>query len=262
MSTHEHIYIKSLTWSYPAKRIFTGITTSIKAGSFTSIIGPNGVGKTTFLRLLTRWLIPESDTVFINAKDINCFSGKELGKTVAFVKQDIGNYVDLAVIDIVLMGRYPHIERFRTSSQRDKNIVFQALEQTHTHHLQDRPLTTLSSGEMQRVYIARALAQQTEILLLDEPIAHLDLMHQIEILKLLKKLQQERGLTVVSVLHDLNYAAQCSDRVILFNNGTIFAQGSPQQVLTKDNIKAVYGISVDMSTHPKSRLPYVLPMNF
>jgi iron complex transport system ATP-binding protein len=262
MSTIGYIHIKNLKWGYPAKEVFSGITTSIKTGSFTSIIGPNGVGKTTFLRLLTRWLIPAHDTIFINGKDINHFSRKELGKTVAFVKQDTGISVDLPVIDIVLMGRYPHINRFHTSSDRDKAVVMQALEQTHIYHLKDRALTTLSSGEIQRVYIARALAQQTDILLLDEPIAHLDLKHQIDILKLLKRVQQEREMTVVSVLHDLNYAAQCSDRIVLFQNGKIFSQGSPQQVLKEESIKAVYGITVKMSSHPESGLPYIMPLCF
>lgn len=262
MNMNEHIDIKNLSWSYPSKEVFSSITTSIKSGSFTSIIGPNGVGKTTLLRLLTRWLVPESNTVFINGKDINSHSRKELGRTVAFVKQDIGNQVNLPVIDIVLMGRYPHNSRFSTTSKTDKDIVIQALHQTHTLHLKDRLFTTLSSGEMQRVFIARALAQQTEILLLDEPIAHLDLMHQIQILRLLKGLQQDKGLTVISVLHDLNYAAQCSTSVILFYNGTIFAQGSPGHVLKRENIQAVYGIAVEMYSHPKSGLPYVLPMCF
>jgi iron complex transport system ATP-binding protein len=258
-SNYEHIRVKNLKWIYTEQEVLCGITTSLKKGSFTSVIGPNGSGKTTFLRILTQWLKPNPKTVFINGKDIRNYSHKELAKVVAFVKQDWGTDLSFSVFDAVLMGRYPHIGRFQAISRQDRMVAHEALEMTHTWELKERLLTTLSSGEVQRTLIARALAQQTEILLLDEPISHLDLKYQIEIIKLLKKLQKEKSLTIVTVLHDLNSAAQCSDSIIFLKKGRIVTQGSPLDVIKKENIQAVYGIDIEMSLHPRSGLPYVLP---
>jgi iron complex transport system ATP-binding protein len=256
------VSIEGMCFHYPAGQVFEGLCTKLKSGCFTSIIGPNGAGKTTLLRLLTMWLKPSAGTIMVKDRNIQSFSQKELGRTVAFVKQEQSAEINFSVFEMVLMGRYPHLGRFRAVSAHDRDIVLQALEMTHTVYLKDRSFNRLSSGEAQRVLIARALAQQTEILLLDEPISHLDLKHQVQILLLLKRMQRERNLTIVTVLHDLNSAAQCSDDIILLSKGKIHAQGTAGQVLSAENIKTVYGIEVEMAVHPRTDLPFILPFVF
>jgi iron complex transport system ATP-binding protein len=257
-----HVQIKHLSFSYPGNRIFRGITAAVKQESFTSLVGPNGSGKTTLLRLLTRWLTPASGMITIKDRELSSISQKELGRMVAFVKQDLAVGLNFTVFEIVLMGRYPYLKRFGFVSEHDRRIAAEALERTNTTHLRQRIFGGLSSGEAQMVVLARALAQQPELLLLDEPISHLDLKHQVQILRLLKELQREKKITIIAALHDLNSAAQCSDNVILLADGTIFAQGTARRVLSVENIRDVYGIKVEMAAHPVSGLPFILPVVF
>ncbi len=257
-----HVHIKNLSFSYPGNRIFRRITAAINTGSFTSLVGPNGSGKTTLLRLLTRWLRPASGTINIEGRELSAISQKELGRMIGFVKQDLAAGLNFTVFEMVLMGRYPHLDRFSFVSEHDRRIAAEALELTHTSYLKDRIFGGLSSGEAQMVVLARALAQQPELLLLDEPISHLDLKHQTQILSLLKDLQREKKITIIAALHDLNSAAQASDNVILLSGGEIFAQGGVGHVLSAENIQKVYGIKVEMAAHPVSGLPYILPVVF
>lgn len=254
------LYTKNLNFSFGKMPVLSDISVHFNRGTFTSIIGPNGSGKTTLLRNLTRWLTPQYKTVYLENRDLRSFSLKKLARKLAFVKQYNRIDFEFSVFDVVTMGRAPHLKRFQNEDKHDYEIIREALELTHTDYLKERPITNLSGGELQRVIIARALAQQSQFLLLDEPISHLDLHHQIEILSVLKRLEQHKKITVIAVLHDLNRAAQFSDSIVLLNKGKIFAQGNPQVVLTRENIKNVYGIDVLLQKHPVNNLPVIIPL--
>lgn len=255
------ISIRNLDYTAGSNHILKNINISFEQGEFIGIIGPNGSGKTTLLRHISAWLKPEKNAVLINERDVLSFSEKELAREMALVAQSSQIEFEFTAMDVVLMGRSPYISRFQDESRRDLGIARNAMEVTHTWHLKDRTANSLSGGELQRVMIARALAQDTSILLMDEPISHLDIHHQIEILDLVKGLQIEKGLTVVAVLHDLNLAAQYCDELILLHNGEICCSGSAQEVLTQENIYRVYGINVYVMKNPINGFPLIIPIS-
>lgn len=256
------IEVKNLHWQAGNNKILKDIRLKLDKNAFVGIIGPNGSGKTTLLRNISTWYRPNTDTVLLDGKDVLSLSGRELSREMAFVTQNTNIEFEFTAMDIVLMGRSPHIKRFGNETKEDIEKTQQAMEATGTWHLKDRLVTYLSGGELQRVVIARALVQDTQILLMDEPISNLDINHQIHIMDLVKSSQEEKGLTVVAVLHDLNIAAQYCEDLILLDKGEVFCWGKPQEVLTEDNIKSVYGIDVHIMDNPLNGFPIIIPISF
>jgi iron complex transport system ATP-binding protein len=257
------IEIEDLTFTYGGNAVLCGTSFTVPDGSFTGIIGPNGSGKTTLLKLLSRVLQPAHGHVALGARALNSFGQNELARTMAVVEQDTSAGYLFSVEEIVMMGRSPYLGRFQSESLQDYEIVRKALEMTGCLHLRNRAVTELSGGERQRVMIARALAQQPKVLLLDEPTSHLDIGYQQEILDLVKGFNAVNGLTVVAVLHDLNLAAYYCNELVMMEEGRIAACGTPAQVLTAENIARVYRTRVLVSPHPVLGTPTVLllPVN-
>jgi iron complex transport system ATP-binding protein len=235
----------------------TDVSFQVHKGEFLSFVGPNGSGKTTLLRLLDRIFLPRTGSILLDDKSLTAYTRAELAKRMAFVPQDTTILFPFTVMEIVLMGRSPHSRGSMFESERDREIAEQMLAITDTQHLAHQPITTLSGGERQRVFIARALAQQPDILLLDEPNAHLDIAHQLDIFAIIKKLNKETGLTVISVSHDLNLAAAFSDTIGMLVCGTIAAMGTPASVLTKELIEKVFRTEVLVDQHPVTHAPRV-----
>lgn len=259
------IEIKGLNWHFGKTKILKDIEMEIENRSFIGIIGPNGSGKTTLLRNISTWYKPNIDTIILDGRDILSFNSRILSRKMAFVAQNTSIEFEFTAMDVVLMGRSPYIPRFGNESQEDIEKAQKVMELTETWNLRDRSVTSLSGGELQRVMIARALVQESPILLMDEPISNLDINHQIQIMDLVKKYQQEKELTVVTVLHDLNIAGQYCQKLILLDRGEIFYTGKPQEVLTRDNIKTVYGVDVRIIENPINGFPFIIPissMNF
>ncbi len=252
--------IEDVSFSYNGRNVLDGISLTLARGSFNTIVGPNASGKTTLLKLMQRILSAKHGVVMLNDFDIRHYRHKDIAKIIGSVPQSTGIESDFTVYDIVLMGRYPHQSRFQDESKEDAEVVRRSMEAAEVWHLKDKHVNRLSGGESQRVVVARALAQEPEVLLLDEPTSHLDIHHQIELLSMVRFLSQEHGLTVVTVLHELNFALHYSDTIILLHQGRIYAQGVPQQVLTEAVIKEVYGIEAFIIAHPGSGKPVIIPV--
>ncbi len=250
--------INNLCGGYGKEFIIKDISFGIKRGDFLGIIGPNGSGKSTLLRLMSRVLTPEKGKIALEEKDINSMDLKEFCRKVAFVPQDTLINFSFSVEEIVLMGRIPHLKRLQFETKTDFLIAQNALSLTDTLYLKEKDIDELSAGERQRVIIAKALTQEPILLLLDEPTSHLDIGHQIQILDLLRKLNREENLTIVMVLHDLNLASEYCNRIILLNEGRIFKEGLPEEVLTYQNIETVYKTMVVVNKNPASLKPYVI----
>lgn len=244
---------------YGEKRVLEKVTFSVNRGESFGVVGPNGSGKTTLLRCISGILKPRSGVARLNGLDVNALSQRELAKNIAVVPQSSFTDFDFTAQEIVMMGRNPHISRFRMESRKDYEIVEKAMELTNTDHLATRPVRSLSGGELQRIVIARALAQEPELLLLDEPTVHLDISHQLEIMELIRRLNKSNGLTVISVFHDLNLAAQYCERLVLLDHGKVSSLGPPHHVLTPENIQKTYHINVLVKRHPLTSSLYVIP---
>ena len=230
-----------------AARIFDGLDLDICEGVVTTLIGANGSGKSTLFNLLTKNLKPRSGSIFLRAGDISALRLKDFAKLVAIVHQRNSAPGDLSVEKLVGYGRYPFqgLGQKRDADE-DERMVAWALETTGLSELADAPLASLSGGQAQRAWIAMALAQGSKVLLLDEPTTYLDVRYQLDILRLVRRLNAEFGITVVMVLHDINQALCYSDEVVALADGRIVAQGAPREVVTPDVIKRVYGIDLDV----------------
>lgn len=235
---------------YGSIRALESVSFEVKEGEFLGVIGPNGAGKTTLLKCLTKILKPKVGAVLLNGKDISDMSREEIAKNIGVVPQNSPETFPFTVLDIVLMGRIPYLGRFARESKNDLRVAEAAMKSTNVYHLADRTINELSGGERQRVLIARALAQEPKVLLLDEPTLHLDIKQQLEILKLIKRLTRQKKLTTIAVFHDLNLAARFCDKLLLLNAGKIHAIGSVEDVLTPKNIKAVYGVKAQIIRNP------------
>jgi iron complex transport system ATP-binding protein len=244
------IEISGLNFSVRNKNILNDIDLVIERGTFYAAVGPNGSGKTTFLKALSKVLTIGRKTVFIDSQDISSISERNLAGRMASVPQNIYAENDFSAFEIVLMGRAPHKKLFETESHTDLRLVREAMELTNTWHLKDIPSSCLSGGEKQRVVIARALAQETEILLLDEPVSNLDIHHQIDILNLISSLHRQRKMTIIAVLHDLNHVLAHSQKVLLFNNGNLVAHGNTYDVLTRERIRECFAVDAHFMVNP------------
>ncbi len=254
----EHINVEELNFSYGGKEILKDISLSFNKGSFYSIIGPNGSGKSTFIKNISKIIAPMHKSIFINNEDICSFNNKNLAKRMSVIPQNIAIDYEFTVFDIVMMGRSPYKRRFQDFSLEDEKIAEKYMKLTNTWELKDKLITELSGGEAQRVVAARALSQETDIILLDEPTSHLDIQYQIEFLNIFRSLKSDK--VIIAVLHDLNLASIFSDEIILINKGQVKALGKPWEVINKDNIKAVYNLSVEVLENPISKCPYIIPV--
>jgi len=250
--------VDSLSGGYAKEMVIKDVSFQIEKGDFLGIIGPNGSGKSTLLRLMSRVLTLQKGNIILEDKDITRMNLKEFCRKVAFVPQDTLINFSFSVEEIVQMGRIPHLKRLQFETRHDFLITQNALSLTDTLYLKEKEIDTLSAGERQRVIIAKALAQEPALLFLDEPTSHLDIGHQIQILDLLKKMNRQNNLTIAMVLHDLNLASEYCNRIILLNEGRIFKEGSPKEVLTYQNIETVYKTVVVVNKNPMSSKPYVV----
>ena len=236
------------------------VTLRLARGGVLGILGPNGSGKTTLLRLLAGLLRPTRGRVLVEGLDVGTIPRRELARRVAVVPQETHLAFEYSVLEIALMGRYPHLGAFEFEGPRDLAIACEALEATGTAHLAHRPFSTLSGGEKQRVIIASALAQEADILLLDEPTASLDLGYQLDISGLLARLNRERGLTLVIATHDLNFAAGLCRTMLLVRDGRVLADGVTADVLTAASIAALYGVRADVRFYEPAGHMTVVPL--
>lgn len=249
------IKCNQLTFGYSQLDIIKDLDCQINEGDFVGIIGPNGSGKSTLLKLITGVTTPDKGTIYIKEEELKEINPKRLARQMAVVPQNTDVYYNFSTYDIVAMGRYPHQNRWSTNGEEDKAVIKSAMKKTGIWKFKDKGIKNLSGGERQRVIIARALAQEPEIIILDEPTSSLDINYQIEIFDLLKDLKKE-GKTIIVVSHDLNLASQYCDKILLLSEGRVYSYGRPDQVITVNNISQVYDIEVVVSQKYSGR-PYV-----
>lgn len=249
---------KDVEFSYGAAPVLRGIDLALDDGGLVALVGPNGSGKTTLLRVLSGLVRPQRGQVLLDGQPLDRLPRRETARRVAVVPQEIAVPYSFSAREIVLLGRTPYIHALAGPVRTDHEAVAHALQQTDTLSLADRAFNKLSGGERQRVVVAMALAQEPSILLLDEPIVHLDLNYQMEIMELVSRLNRERGLTILATLHDLNLAAQYFQRVILLKDGRVLADGTPEQVITAARIRQAYGADVTVFPHPVNQQPVAL----
>ncbi|MCK4914486.1 MAG: ABC transporter ATP-binding protein [Planctomycetes bacterium] len=253
------IEVKNLNFGYAkANPILKDVSFEVAAGKFIAVAGPNGAGKTTLLNLLCGLLRKKTGTIKIDSENIESYSVKKLAQKIAVVRQEFVPVFDFSVIEMVSTARTPYLGAFGFESKGDKKIIADALEATDTVRFATRALIELSGGERQRVFIARALAQNTDILLLDEPTSFLDLKHQVGIYDLLKKMQLEKGKTIIAVTHDINLAAQYCDKVLLVGADGSYQYGTTKEVFSWQQIKKTFGINVFTSNVGKEN--FFLPI--
>ena len=252
------IELDNVSLGYNHRPILHSLNMKAMPGQILGLVGPNGSGKSTLIKGMTRVIDLFSGRVLINGRDIKTIKRDELACLVATVPQNPALPGAFTAFEMVIMGRTPHLGLLRYEGGMDLTIAWQAMEATHTQSFAERRVSELSGGERQRLIIARALTQQPRVILLDEPTANLDINHQVEILNLVKSLCLEQSLTVIVALHDLNLAAQYCDWMVMLNGGKIYAEGTPNDILTAQNIKEVYGAEVHVYPHPINKLPTTL----
>ena len=233
------ISIDNIGVSYGPRTILHGVSAQVADGQLTALMGPNGCGKTTLLRCIGGLLAPSEGRVCLDGKPVGRYAARDLAQRIAFVRQHQHTDFDFTAFETVLMGRNPYQHRLQNESQADRDIVERCMRQTGTWHLRFARPDQMSGGELQRVMIARALAQETPVLLMDEPVSNLDIAHQLEVMRLLRTL----GKTVVIVLHDLNLALHFCDRLLLLHDGTLLYHGPIADGLTPERIQTVYGVT-------------------
>ncbi|RBP88722.1 iron complex transport system ATP-binding protein [Cytobacillus firmus] len=240
------IQVKNMSFSVPDKQILNNITFSVEQGKFVGIIGPNGSGKSTMLKIIYRHLKQTSGLVTLYEKDILDISQKKLAQELAVVSQETPVLFDFTVKDLVMMGRTPYKKWLAADNQEDFAIVEESMMLANVLHLENRTFSQLSGGEKKRVMLARALAQQANILILDEPTNHLDIEHQYQLMDLVKELP----ITIVAALHDLNLAAGYCDELLVMNHGALYTAGTPEQVLTEETLREVFRMLAGVSKNP------------
>jgi iron complex transport system ATP-binding protein len=244
---------------YKDRSVIEDLTLAVPPGRITAIVGANACGKSTLLRAMSRLLTPSKGQVVLDGKRVHQIPARQLARTLGLLPQTPLAPEGITVADLVGRGRHPHQGVLRRWTAEDEAAVARALEATSSVELADRPVDELSGGQRQRVWIAMVLAQQTDILLLDEPTTFLDVSHQIEVLDLLTDLNADRGTTIVMVLHDLNLAARYADHLVAVADGTVYAAGSPDDVLTSDCVRAVFGIDSTVVPDPLTGRPLMVP---
>ncbi|HVA90928.1 MAG TPA: ABC transporter ATP-binding protein, partial [Chloroflexota bacterium] len=253
--------IQSLTAGYRRDApVLHGVSLTADPGEFVGLVGPNGSGKTTLIRAASRSLPPSAGRVMLEGQDAWEMPSREFACRVAVVPQETAVPFDMTSLEIVLLGRHPHVGRLHLENAADEGVALAALESVNAGPLAGRSVKRISGGERQRVIIAKALAQEPRLLLMDEPTAHLDIAQQTEVMSLVARLARERNMAVVAVLHDLNLAATWCDRVVILHEGRVAANGPPAQVITEPLVARVWQARMWVKRHPATGRPYLLPM--
>lgn len=254
------LYAQNLTLGYEKKIVARELSVSIPPGKLTVIIGPNACGKSTLLRTLSRLMQPQSGAVFLDGKLIGDYGTRDVAKRLGLLPQSSTAPGDISVADLVARGRYPHQSLFSRWTAQDTLAVNDAMHATGVSELAESTVNSLSGGQRQRVWIAMVLAQQTPLLLLDEPTTWLDIAHQIDLMELMCRLNQENGRTLVVVLHDLNQACRYAGHLIAMRDGKILAEGAPADIVTPALIEQVFGLRCTIIDCPVSHTPLIIPL--
>ena len=254
------LQIRQLYFSYLNGLVLDGIDLSVAAGEMVALLGPNGSGKTTLIKLVSGVLKPGQGKVSLDGASLSRLSRRSIARTIAVVPQQFHIAFAFTAAEVVMLGRIPFLKAFADEREIDKQTVADSLELVGISELRGRRFDELSGGERQKVILAMALAQQPELLLLDEPTTHLDIAHQVEILELVRSLNREQGLTVIAAMHDLNLASLYFDRLVLLKEGRVCADGAPQQVLTEARIREVFSAVVGVEPHPITGAPHIVVM--
>lgn len=260
-NTNHEIAVEELYWK-PSKDepyILKDINLLLEEGNFYGIIGPNGSGKTSLVKHLLKFVETKSGNIKLNDINLKEIKRQELAKLIALVPQNTSMDFAFLAYDIVMMGRVPYQKRFEDDSEYDKKVVLEAMKLTDCYDIKEKPVSQLSGGEAQRVLTARAIAQDTKWLILDEPTSSLDIKHQIELMEALIKLQKNKLKTIIAVLHDINMASRYCNRIILMKDGRIYKSGTTEEVFTKENLFEVYGIDFEIVESSKTEHKYFIP---
>jgi iron complex transport system ATP-binding protein len=252
--------IQNISLSYNGHNVVEGLSFRLFPGEVLGLVGPNGCGKTSVIKAISRVIPLRSGSILLDDQEMNCISHSRLARQIGVVPQNPSIPDSFTVSEVVLLGRNPHLGLLRNESARDLAIVWWAMDRTGILPLAERRMGELSGGERQRVTIARVLAQEPQAILLDEPTANLDINHQVEVLDLIQDLCREKRLGVLIALHDLNLAAQYCHHILMLKKGALHAEGTPEQVITAENIRTVYGTESYIQPHPDNQLPLVVLM--
>jgi len=256
----KRLAVESLSVAYGQAKVLDAISLAIPDGKITVLAGPNGCGKSTLLRAIRRLHTPRSGRVLLGDTDVAKLSDRDLARQIGLLAQSPSAPEDMLVEELVRLGRYPHQSMLQPWSPKDADALEAAMFGTGVAHLRDRRLGSLSGGQLQRVWIAMVLAQETSVICLDEPVNHLDMAHQIDCLDLVSRLNGEHGRTVVLVLHDLNLAARYADRLVFLKNGAVVAEGSPRELMDETLIARVFDIQCRVIEDPVHERPMCIPM--
>ncbi|SDD76944.1 iron complex transport system ATP-binding protein [Paenibacillus sp. UNCCL117] len=253
------LFAERLQIGYGERMIVDSLNVSIPSGKITALVGANGSGKSTILKTMARIMKPQKGGVFLDGKSIHQMQTKEVAKQLAMLPQNPVSPEGLTVSELVSFGRFPHQKGFGSLSKEDKEMIAWSLDVTGMNEFADRPIDQMSGGQRQRAWIAMALAQGTDILFLDEPTTFLDMAHQLEVLKLLERLNREEGRTIVMVVHDLNHAALYAQHIVAIKHGDLIVEGSPAEVITRDMLHEVFAIRADIIHDPRTGAPLCFP---
>ncbi|MGC8777664.1 MAG: ABC transporter ATP-binding protein [Candidatus Caldatribacteriaceae bacterium] len=254
-----YLVVEKLSFGYDGEKVLRNVSFTLEKGTFMGIVGPNGSGKSTLLHLLAGILLPQEGRIRLGGKDSKRYSRVEWARRVAIVFQEVPSRLHLPCLEVVTMGRFPHLKKWHRESEEDEKAVAWAMEVTQTSLFAERDFSELSGGEKQRVMIARALAQKPELLLLDEPTSHLDVLHQLEVMKILHDLQKE-GITALGVFHEVNAVAQFCQQALFLKGGSVLAFGPVEQVMTGEWLTELLDVEFLESTHPLSLRPFFVPL--
>lgn len=239
-----HLIIEGVDFSYSGNPVLDNVSAELEGPAFISVLGPNGVGKSTLIHCINKILTPVKGTVLIDDVDVSAIPIRELAKIIGYVPYSANDTFPLTVVDTVLMGRHPHSKW--GSQDHDLEIVYDTLHELEIAELAMRPFNELSAGQHQKVMLARGLVQEPKVLLLDEPTSNLDVRHQLDVAKMLKRISIEKGMLVIMICHDINIAAKYSDSIILMSKGTVYDMGAPNNVITREALRDVYGVDVEI----------------
>jgi iron complex transport system ATP-binding protein len=250
----------NIVFRYGHHTAIDDVTFTIDQGEFVGVIGPNGAGKSTLIRLLAGFLSPGKGSIIFSGRNLDEYNRGELAQNIATLPQVMETPFSFTVEEFIMMGRYPHSRKGFFYEKKEEDFVEDVMDTMEISHLRGRPIDTLSEGERQKVFLSQCIAQDPQALLLDEPVSHLDIRHQIQTFDVLEKLHNE-GLTIIMVLHDLNLASEFCSRVMLISKGMVMSDGDPRSVLTFQNIEKAYDTVVIVKENPLSGKPFVVPVS-